>query len=286
MRYTLPLLAALAMSVPMTMLPSEADAQSRRSLDPRREAAEALLKPMTVSFTDARLDDVMMFFQDFTGASFDVMWIDDRNVDGLDPDSSISLNVRDMPALNVLERVLKQAYQGFDGATWQFSEDGELQVGPKSRLNALATLKLYDIRDLLFRVESFSEVPDLGLGQIIQGQGGGSQSADFQYEERPRGTEDEEAQEIINLIVQFVEPDQWRDNGGDGGSITFYNGNLLVRAPDYIHRQLVGYSFWPSDSRGRSARLSEQAPSTFEVHVESEQQPALATEKPESQEEK
>lgn len=284
MRTMTTILACLSFTAPVLMCAADADAQVRRSIDPRRAAAESMVKPMTVSFTDARLEDVMRFLQDFTGATFDVQWIDDRNVDGLDPERVVSLDVTDMPAITVLERVLKRATDGFEAATWQFSEDGEIQIGPKSRLNEYATLKMYDIRDLLFRVESFTEVPDLGLGQIIQGQGGGGAGGDFQYEDRDRGTPEEEAQVIVDLIVQFVEPDQWRDNGGDGGSITFYQGALLVRAPDYMHRQLVGYSFWPTGRAARSVRLSEDRPTTFEEHVDGESEPAVAKETPDESE--
>lgn len=282
MRSMTPLLACLTLATPALVFTTDAEAQMRRSIDPRRAIAEAMLKPMTVSFTDARLADVMTFLQDFTGAAFDVMWIDDRHADGLDPEQTVSLSVRDMPALNVLERVLKRAGGGFEAATWQFSEEGELQIGPKSRLNQFATLRLYDIRDLLFRVDSFTETPDLDLGQIIQGQGGGAAGGDFEFEDRPRGAPEEEAQEIIDLIIRFVEPDQWRDNGGDGGSITFYQGSLLVRAPDYMHRQLVGYSFWPTNSGARDARRAVRDRSTFQERVEDNAPPAVAEEKPDS----
>ncbi|RMH28245.1 MAG: hypothetical protein D6693_04110 [Planctomycetota bacterium] len=254
--------------------PALAQSRAQRPVDPRRDAAERLLRPMTVSFTDARAQDVMKFLADFTGARFDVAWIDDRNADGLDPEALVSLSVTDMPALAVLQRVLKQAYEGFDGATWQFAPDGEVQVGPKSRLNQYAVLKIYDIMDLLFRVTDFNEVPDLGLGEITQGQGGGSQS-DFQVEDRNRLTEDETAQRIIDILIANIEPEQWLDAGGDGASITFFNGSLLVRAPDYIHRQIVGYSFWPTDRRGRSVRVGEGDRSTFEEH----EAPAVADQK-------
>ncbi|MCH8006059.1 MAG: hypothetical protein IH888_07505, partial [Planctomycetes bacterium] len=32
-------------------------------------------------------------------------------------------------------------------------------------------------------------------------------------------------------------------NGGDFATISYYTGTLIVRAPDYIHRQLGGYPF-------------------------------------------
>ena len=254
---------------------ARAEAQSQRPVDPRRDAAVRLIRPITVSFTEARAADVMKFIGDFTGVRFDIAWLDDRNADGLDPEALVSLSVKDMPVLALLQRVLKSAYTGFDGATWQFAPDGEVQVGPKSRLNQFAVLKIYDIQDLLFRVTDFNDVPDLGLGEITQGQGGGSQS-DFTVQDREQPTEEEEAQQIIDILITNIDPEQWLDAGGDGASITFYNGALLVRAPDYIHRQIMGYSFWPTDRRGRAVRVGADDRSTFEEHAQ--EAPATANE--------
>src|SRR5690606_7280790 len=53
---------------------------------------------------------------------------------------------------------------------------------------------------------------------------------------------------LIDLITTFVEPEQWQDNGGDGGTIRYFQGTLIVNAPDYIHRQINGYTFWPDRS--------------------------------------
>ena len=41
----------------------------------------------------------------------------------------------------------------------------------------------------------------------------------------------------------------WTDNGGEGASMHLFNGTLIVNAPDYIHRQINGYSYWPSGTR-------------------------------------
>jgi len=252
------LLACLVIAAPILTPPPCADAQSRRLVDPRQQTAEQMLKPITVNFQDARLQDVMKFLADFTGASFDVAWLDDHHADGLDPEKTVSISVQDVTTLSLLERLLKKSYDGFDGATWQFTRDGQVEIGPKGRLNASATLKIYDIHDLLFTVQSFTDIPNLGLGQITQGQGGGSNSGNFQGEDTQRGTDEEEAQKIIDILVRFIEPDQWRDNGGDGASVSFYNGALLIRAPDYIQRQIGGYSFWPTNSSRQSPQLSKR----------------------------
>ena len=59
---------------------------------------------------------------------------------------------------------------------------------------------------------------------------------------------DASSQKIISIITSTVEPEQWIDNGGDAASIKFWNGTLLVNAPDYIHRELAGYPYWPNST--------------------------------------
>ena len=225
-----------------------ADGQSRRAEDPRMATAERMLKPITVSFADARLVDVIEFFSSVTGADIEALWIDESSLDGLDRDRRVTLSVRDVPALTAMERVLRGHVGGPGSATWQFAPTGEFQIGPKARLNDFATLKIYDIRDMLFRVGSFRDIPNLGLGQITQGQGGSTQS-DFDVEERDTGTAEDRAARIVDIITRSIEPEQWESAGGDGASVMFHSGSLLVRAPDYIHRRLQGYSFWPRSRR-------------------------------------
>ena len=43
--------------------------------------------------------------------------------------------------------------------------------------------------------------------------------------------------------MEIVEPDGWADNGGEWGTIRYYQGTLIVRAPDFMHRQIGGYPF-------------------------------------------
>ncbi|HIB02177.1 MAG TPA: hypothetical protein EYO31_10100 [Phycisphaerales bacterium] len=45
--------------------------------------------------------------------------------------------------------------------------------------------------------------------------------------------------------MKFVEPQLWEQNGGEC-SITNYKKTLLIRAPDFMHRQINGYSYLAS----------------------------------------
>ncbi|MBT8486261.1 MAG: hypothetical protein KJO43_11820, partial [Phycisphaerae bacterium] len=68
-----------------------------------------------------------------------------------------------------------------------------------------------------------------------------------------RLTELEQAQQIVDLITEIVEPDGWVENGGDWGTIRYYQGTLIIRAPDFMQRQIGGYPF---AIRPRSAAAS------------------------------
>ena len=234
--------------------------------DPRRDTMAKLAKPLTVDFTDARLEDVFDFLETVSLIDLDVMWIDDQHTEGLDKDEEVSVAAQNVSTLSIIERVLDKAQSDFEPNTWQMGDAGQLEVGPKSRLNRFKRLEMYDIQDLLFRVNNYSTVPELDLDAAIQqggqgggGGGGGSIFEDNEDDNIEQPTQEEQAQQIIDLIVEFVEPEQWRDNGGDGGTITYYReGVLLVRAADYIHRQLGGYSYWPARlARSASARVAE-----------------------------
>ena len=58
----------------------------------------------------------------------------------------------------------------------------------------------------------------------------------------------------MDIILETIEPDAWLDNGGDAASIRYYEGVLIIRAPDYIQRQIGGYPFAPSRKSSAPAR--------------------------------
>jgi hypothetical protein len=237
-----------------------AQAFGQGAVDPRREALDRLAKRVNVDLNEARLEDVVQFLATIGSLEFDPAWEDESGREGLDKDAMVSIRASNLPILSILERILAKTGTGFGGNAWQLTPEGLVEIGPKSRLNESATLKVYDIQDLLFEVRNYTSVPELDLDAAVQqsqggGGGGGGQSIfeDDEEEAEDQPTQEERARELIALIIETIEPDEWADNGGDGGTIRFYRGTLLVRAPDYMHRQLGGYSFWPRSVPMRTA---------------------------------
>lgn len=234
-----------------------AQREFRSSGIPQRDTLARMMQTADADFTDARLEDVMTYIVDASGADMDIFWMDDRSGVGLDKDQTISVKAKNITMLRFLEIVLERASSDFSGAggnTWQMSESGAMQVGPKERLNKFRRVELYPVRDLLVDVPNYGELaPSIDLQQALQqgGQqgGGGGQSVfsgSNNDQDVPGRSIDDKAEELRQILMELVEPEQWKDNGGDGATIRFYQNSFLVNAPDYIHRGLNGYSYWPN----------------------------------------
>ncbi len=226
---------------------------------PQRDTLNRMLKPVTGEFKDQRVEDALKYIAELTGADIEPLWIDDQNTTGLDKEKLVSFKFSNMTALKLLERLLEKSADDFvaGGNSWQLSESGTLQVGPKARLNKYKRVEIYDINDLLLVVPDYTNAPQFDLQSVLQSNaGGGSGQSPFRDNNQQTGpgigvggievkSREERAKDLQDLIVQLVEPEQWVDNGGDGGSIRYYQGTLIVNASDYLHRQINGYPYWP-----------------------------------------
>lgn len=230
---------------------SSDDAESRKA---KRDLLIKLSKPVTLDVEDQPIADLFKFLSDVTEADIEPIYInDDISVDGIDPETEITIKVTEVPALVVLERLLMRA-QRSEGTgqeyTWQFSEYDSIECGPKSELNRNQRVELYDVSDLLYLVPNFDNAPDFDLQSAVQAAGGGGGGGQSPFSGGSQDVEPvnvtERAQALEDLITSTVEPDQWAALGGDGGAITFYNQSFIITAPDYIHRQIAGYDFWPA----------------------------------------
>lgn len=246
-----------APNAPSTAAPTAATASTGI---PAKDTLLKMTKRLTVDFTEQRLEDVLGFVVQVTGVDAEIMWLEGGAGTGLEKDTQISLKVNNMSALSVLEKVLEKAQAGGlsgGGNTWQLSENGTLQIGPRERLNTYKRIVLYSVADLLQELPDYEDAPEFDLQSVLQnsgqrGGGGGGQSP-FRDNQGNQGATDrrtlaQRAEDLQRLITNIVERDQWQENGGTGASITYYQGSFLVNAPDYVHRELNGYPWWSDGS--------------------------------------
>jgi hypothetical protein len=270
-----------ALLVLMTCL-STAEAQQRNRK--QFHAAEARIlgqlvyTDITAEFNNTELRTVMEFFKSYTGTPMVIKWMKDDSPDGLNPELLITMEIDDQPALNVLERILDQCSIDGESYTWQLHH-GMLEIGSKSWLarHSAQNIEVYDIESLIFEIPDFDNAPTLDLGGFGGGggglggggsggggvggggTGGGGSGGGFGGGSGGAGgggsggggslsptDEEDRIEELIDLIVSFVEPEAWKRNSGTWASIRPYRGTLIIRAPDFVQRQLDGYPFGPT----------------------------------------
>jgi hypothetical protein len=246
-----------------------------------RENLARLMKPVTVNLAETRLEDALKFIQEQTGAEFEVLYRTETESDGLDPEFLVNVEVRGLSALQLLEKILDQARDGFAQNSWQLAEWGAVQVGPKSRLNRFKRVQIYDINDLLFVLPQYDNAPQVDLDRVLQSSGGGrggggAGGSPFKSnntnQNKNNKSKEERAREVIDIIISTIEPEQWADNGGEGGAITYkevFSGQLIVNAADYLHRELNGYPWLPQTRPAGTATrryvTMDAAPSASQV---------------------
>lgn len=238
-----------------------------------------LYTDVTVQFDENEAREAFRHMSQILGVPIVARYNDDRTGEGIDPRAPITLDAQNMPALTVINMMLAQV-EDFEPTTWQIRQ-GMLEVGTKDRLGAPGAqeIRYYPVRDMLMEVPYFDNAPMIdinsggggqggggrggggggsggggigsggggggGFGGGGGGSGGGGGQGPFQGGGEPpeRMSEEERAQELIDLIIEVVEREAWEDNGGEWATIRYYQGVLIVRAPDFVHRQLGGYPF-------------------------------------------
>lgn len=217
-----------------------------------------------LSFTEAPLEQVMDWLQDFTQMNVTVRWqvLEDA---GISRDKPISLRAKNLRLSQVLWMIMNEA--GGTEVKLAYQATGNLLVlSTNEDLGQEMVVKVYDVSDLLFEPQRFTNAPQIDLQQLAQiasqasqaiqnvgfgqggqaggfgGGGGGGQSIFQNGQGQGEDNYDPEAkiQELINLITQAIDPDSWEANGGPG-TIHVFNQQLVVRNSILVHQRLGGY---------------------------------------------
>ena len=239
-----------------------------------RQAMAAMQKAVSVNFNNNQLDQVFSYMNEVSGVDFYPDWKALEAV-GIRPEDTISLQLDNVPAEVALKRVVEQL--GDEGDRPDYSvEDGVVVVSSSEMLRKKTLTIVYDIRDLLFEVPYFDNAPDFNLSAALSqgnqqggqgggggggfggggggfggggggfggggggGSGGGGGIIGDPGEDPERKTRQELIDQITDIIQEQVDPEGWKDNGGDTGAIQELNGNLIITNTARNHRQIEG----------------------------------------------
>jgi type II secretory pathway component GspD/PulD (secretin) len=212
------------------------------SAENRRTLAELKNRRLPVNFNDNSLAEVTDFLATITQLDFDVDWATLDEL-GISPDSTVSLKLSNAPIETILNRVVeKVSPDDLSRAGWAV-ENGIVVIASDEALRKNTILRIYDVRDLLIEVPDYEDAPEIDLQQAIQsGRGGGGAQSPFrntnQQQDVDRKPLDERIDDLLALVMDNVDPDGWRENGGDTGFAQQFNGQLIITNTAKNHRAI------------------------------------------------
>jgi type II secretory pathway component GspD/PulD (secretin) len=194
--------------------------------DPRKQEIVNKLNTMrlTLDFKDATLDDVLGYIRDFSGLN---IVVDAEVGQKVTPDQlKVSLHVKDLLLKSCLKLMLSSRELT---ATYK---EGVILIVPKGKTDKNVYLQIYDVRDLLVKIQDFGG-PKVELVSPGKGGGGPLTGATFTLEEPKSIITDE----FLTEMVKANTGDRsWDEN--NLASITLTNGMLVVSQSRRVHGEI------------------------------------------------
>ena len=209
----------------LTALPAFAQ-EGGSETDPRKAEVVNRMNTMKVSvdFSNTTLEEAVAFLRAFTGLNIlvDAEVYKTQSEDQL----KLTLKVKDLYLKSVLKLMLASR------ELTAVYKEGVVLVVPKGKLDKAVSLQLYDVRDLLVKLQDFAG-PKVELVSPQKGGGGPLTGATFTLEE-PRSTITEEF--ITDMVKQNTGDKSWDEN--PNASINLTNGVLVVSQSKRVHEEI------------------------------------------------
>lgn len=203
-----------------------AGAAAQESADPRK--AEILGKlnnlRITLDFREAPLEDVVSYLHEFSGVNF---YIDpDVRAKLADEKLRVTIKVKDLLLKSTLKLIL------LPRDLTAVYRSGVIVIEHKEKTMAATVLAIYDVRDLLHKIQDFPG-PTVELLNGSQG-GTGLTGAMFVLDAQaaPAMTEDF----VVDLIKSSTGERSWDEN--PKASISLSNGLLIVAQTRKVHEEV------------------------------------------------
>mgnify|MGYP002777649612 CR=1 FL=1 len=197
-----------------------------------------------VDFTETPLERAVDWVAKSGNIKMDVDWPSLEKI-GINKDTPVTVNLSTIRLDQLLDLIVsKVSPDPTSAAAWEV-QDGILRVASAEAINTNRLMVIYDIRDLLVEVRDYSEVPQFDLNSALQagsgtGGGGGSTSPiqSTTTQQQTGRTVEERTDELVRLITEQIDPDNWRENGGAVGFVSRFKGNLLITNTPKNHRAI------------------------------------------------
>jgi type II secretory pathway component GspD/PulD (secretin)/tetratricopeptide (TPR) repeat protein len=204
-----------------------------------------------VRFNANALSDVIDFLRDVSGANIYVDW-KALEAASIARDAPVTAKLRDIKFSKALELIFKSVEGDDDDHKLGYTVDeGVITISTRKELNKNTVTRRYDINDLLFVAPDYNNAPSLDISSAGQGQsaggggGGGSSSQNLfsggtnTQDTANNNNREQRIDEIKQYIQQNVDPNSWKDSGGDVGSVSSSPLRailLITQTPENQHK--------------------------------------------------
>jgi type II secretory pathway component GspD/PulD (secretin) len=198
-----------------------------------------------VDFTETPMEKALDWVSKAGSVRMDIDWPSLEKI-GVNKDTPVTANLSTIRLDHLLDLVVRKVSPDpTSAAAWEV-QDGILRVASAETINRSTLMVIYDIKDLLIVIRDYSDVPQFDLNSSLQaassGGGGGGQSpfsgGNQNNNQQTGPTQEELTDELVRLLTEQIDPDNWRENGGSVGFVSRYKGNLLITQTPKNHRAI------------------------------------------------
>lgn len=179
------------------------------------------------------------------GVPIEGLWKAGDGAEALDPERMVELHIPAASCAEALDAISDALSMDGEPVRWQRCRGG-VELGRRPRLwrSSALSVRAYDVRDLLLRKPAFlaAGVPapaggGAGSGGNGGNGGGGNGGSGVVVDPNAAAEQAAKRDDLITLIQLTVEPEAWQSAGGPC-TLVPHDGLIVVRAPDFVHRQI------------------------------------------------
>ncbi len=238
---------------------TEAEGESEASLAARERLQKVAPE---LKFDGKTFEAVVEELRALTGLNIIPNWAA-LEAQAIEKDVEVNLKLNNVRFSQALELILNEVSAGEVELAFEIDE-GIVRISTKEDLSRRRLTRVYNIQDLLITVPTFrgrqinlqnigqnQQQGGLGGGRFLQGGGaggggGGGQGGGglFGGGGGDQGQEDDQdtgidpMEPLITLIQETIDPESWRETGGNVGSISSLQQQLIVTQTSTAHSQL------------------------------------------------
>ncbi|MBI5765041.1 MAG: hypothetical protein HZA51_16115 [Planctomycetes bacterium] len=209
-------------------------------------------------FEAKRFEDVIENLRALTGLNIVPNWAA-LSAAAIEKEAEVNLKLQGVKYEKALQLILNAVGGGETELAYEI-DDGVVTVSTKEDLSRNKVTRVYNVQDLIITVPTFRSrftpynVPQsqnqqggLGGGRFLFGggqggqggggqqQGGGQQGGQQQENQQNLG---DPLEPLMQLIQQTIDPESWRDAGGNVGAISALQNQVIVTQTTTAHGQL------------------------------------------------